>query len=149
MAHLKNLTERATLLDLFQAYPRMAQLSMALAQEILRAPGELERGLAAGEVGDFDVHPAGAAPPADAQRLEGRLLSGEAGGVALVLVALVLAIGDFVFGENPLEETLAVALDRVFHAGGLGNIDSSSDNHEDVFPDPCRRRRSVSSEPER
>lgn len=41
MAHLKNLTERATLLDLFQAYPRMAQLSMALAQEILRAPGEL------------------------------------------------------------------------------------------------------------
>ncbi len=41
MAHLKTLAVNATLLDLFQAYPRMARLSNALAQEILRAPGEL------------------------------------------------------------------------------------------------------------
>lgn len=41
MAHLKSLTEHATLIDLFRAYPRLAQLSNALAQEILRAPGEL------------------------------------------------------------------------------------------------------------
>ena len=41
MAHLKTLAVNATLLDLFQAYPRMARLSNALAQEILRGPGEL------------------------------------------------------------------------------------------------------------
>lgn len=41
MAHLKNLPEQSTLLDVLQAYPRMAQLTTALAQEIMRGPGEL------------------------------------------------------------------------------------------------------------
>ena len=41
MAHLKNLPENATLIDVFKAYPKLDKLANALAQEILRGDGEL------------------------------------------------------------------------------------------------------------
>lgn len=41
MAHLNKLPQDATLLDVFKAYPRTGELANALAQHILRGPGEL------------------------------------------------------------------------------------------------------------
>lgn len=41
MAHLTQLPQNATLLDVFEAYPQAGQLANALAQHVLRAPGVL------------------------------------------------------------------------------------------------------------
>ncbi len=68
-----------------------------------------DRGSASGLARDLNVTPAYAMVPAGAERLHGRFLGGEAGGVAFHPVSLGIAVADFAFSENTVKKAVAMA----------------------------------------
>ena len=77
---------------------------------------------------DLDVLPGEAAAPARAERLEGRLLGGEAGGVVLRGRAARVAVGALPFGEDALAEARR-ARQHFTHAGDFGKVYADGDDH--------------------
>jgi YfiH family protein len=90
---------------------------------------EPQHRLAAGLIGNFDVAPADSVTPAGAQRFHCGFFHREAAGIALELIFVALAIGDFRGREEALEEGLAVALDGRLNAIDLCDIQSQADDH--------------------
>jgi len=92
-------------------------------------------GLAHGVGDHLHLPPADAVPAqADAQGLGEGLLGSEAQGKGGVAPAgLALAIGDFLGGEDAVQEALAVALDGGGDTGYLDQIDSDTIDHKGSF----------------
>ena len=99
-------------------------------EEVARVPGELEKRRAQLVGGDFDVVPGEAVAPARAERLEGRLLGGEARGVVLrrVRLAARVAVGALTFGEDALAEARR-AREHFTHAADFDNVYPDGDDH--------------------
>src|SRR5579862_7899873 len=95
-------------------------------REFGRLAAELQRGLAACGADDFDIAPADTVGPAGAEGFHRGFLGGEASGVTLKFVAMLLAVFHFGGRKEAFEERRAVARD-----GRLDAIDFS-----DVQPEP-------------
>src|SRR5204863_1203063 len=77
----------------------------------------------------LDITPAHAMIPACPQRFHPSFFGREARGIALHPICLRLAIANFTFGKNALENTLSVTLDRLSYARNFGNVDARTDDH--------------------
>ena len=98
-------------------------------EEGLGVAGELEDGSAHLVGDDLDVVPREAVAPARAERLEGRLLGGEARGVVLDGVRPArVAVGALFFGEDALAEARR-AREHFTHAADFDNVYPDGDNH--------------------
>ena len=98
-------------------------------EEVAGVAGESEEGGAQLVGSDFDVVPGEAVAPARAERLEGRLLGGEARGVVLRRVgAARVAVGALRFGEDALAEARR-ALEHFTHAADFDNVYPDGDDH--------------------
>ena len=100
-----------------------------LFEEVAGVAGELEEGCAQLVGGDLDVVPGEAVAPARAERLEGRLLGGEARGVVLDGVgAARVAVGALLLGEDALAEARR-AREHFTHAADFDNVYPDGDDH--------------------
>ena len=100
-------------------------------EERARAAGE-SKGRGAHVVRrDFDVVPGEAVAPARAQRLEGRLLGGEARGVVLRRrgTAARVAVGALLLGEDALAQPRR-ARERFTDAADFDNVYADGDDHD-------------------
>jgi len=98
-------------------------------EEFAGAAVEEEGGGAAGGVDDLDVLPREPAAPARAERLEGRLLGGEARGVVLRRGrAAPVAVGPLALGEDALAQARR-ARERFTQAGDFGKVYADGDDH--------------------
>ena len=98
-------------------------------EEVAGVAGELEEGRAEFVGGDLDVVPGEAVAPARAERLEGRLLGGEARGVVLRRArAARVAIGALLFREDALAEARR-AREHFTHAADFDNVYPDGDDH--------------------
>jgi hypothetical protein len=77
---------------------------------------------------DFDRPPEHLRRVASAQRLHGRFLGGEAPGEVNRRVPATKTVGDLAFGEDALDEALAVSLDRVLDARDVGGVDAETND---------------------
>src|SRR5579872_1399338 len=103
---------------------------------------EGKRRFAAREVRYFEILPAHAAAPAGADRFHASFLRGKTGGVTLKLVRLAFDIRDLVRGEDPVDETRAMAANRFTNPGNFGEIGTDSNDHNSAPVDvivslPC------------
>ena len=85
---------------------------------------------AAGLTRDFNVTPAYAMVPASAQRLHGRLLGREAGGVPFHPVGLGVAVANLAFGEHAMQKAFPMASQSLRDARDFRNVNAGADNHE-------------------
>src|SRR5918993_1240957 len=98
-------------------------------EEVAGVAGELEEGRAQFVGGDLDVVPGEAVAPARAERLEGRLLGGEARGVVLRGVrAARVAVGALLLREDALAEARR-ARQHFTHAADFDNAYPDGDDH--------------------
>ena len=98
-------------------------------EEVAGVAGELEVGRAEFVRGDLDVVPGEAVAPARAERLEGRLLGGEARGVVLDGVrAARVAVGALLLGEDARAEARR-ARQHFTHAADFDNVYPDGDDH--------------------
>ena len=98
-------------------------------EEVAGVAGDLEEGRAEFVGGDLDVVPGEAVAPARAERLEGRLLGGEARGVMLCGVrAARVAVGALLLGEDALAEARR-ARQHFTHAANFDNVYPDGDDH--------------------
>ena len=100
-----------------------------LFEKVAGVAGELEEGRAQLVGGHFDVVPGETGAPARAERLEGRLLGGEARGVVLDGVrAARVAVGALLLCEDALAEARR-AREHFTHAADFDNVYPDGDNH--------------------
>ena len=100
-----------------------------LLEEVAGVAGELEEGRAQFVGGDLDVVPREAVAPARPERLEGRLLGGEARGVVLGGArAARVAVGALLLGEDALAEARR-ARQHFTHAADFDNVYPDGDDH--------------------
>ena len=99
-------------------------------EEFARVAGEEEEGGARLVGGDLGVVPGEAVAPARAERLEGRLLGGEARRVVLRAGrgAARVAVGALPFGEDALAEARR-AREHFTHAPDFDNVYPDGDDH--------------------
>lgn len=98
-------------------------------EEVAGMAGELEERRAEFVGDNLDVVPGEAGAPARAERLEGRLLGGEARGVVLHVVrAARVAVGALLFGEDALAEARR-ARQHFTHAADFDNVYPDGDDH--------------------
>lgn len=98
-------------------------------KEVAGVAGELKERRAQLIGGYLDVVPGEAVAPARAERLEGRLLGGEARGVVLHEVrAARVAVGALLFGKDALAKARR-ARQHFTHAADFDNVYPDGDNH--------------------
>ena len=98
-------------------------------EEVAGVARELEERGAQLVRGHLDVVPGESVAPARAERLEGRLLGGEARGVVLRRVrAARVAVGALLFGEDALAEARR-AREHFTHAADFDNVYPDGDDH--------------------
>lgn len=106
----------------------MPRLDAAVGGEGGGDAGKLQRRLTRGQTDHLDVAPRNPVPPTSAQRLEGCLLRGEAGGEVLThALGPPARVGDFGLGETARKKSLAVPFEQVGDAVNVREIDAVAD----------------------
>ena len=97
--------------------------------EFRRDAMEPERWFARGHVGDFKVAETYPVAPARPDCLHAGFLGGKPRGVPLEAIRFALDVGDFRGGEDPLQESSAVTLNRRADPRHFTKIHAGADNH--------------------
>ncbi len=87
---------------------------------------------ASGFAAHFHVTPAHTVVPACAESLHGSFLSCKARGVTLHAVGLRFTVTDFAFGEDSMQETIAMTRYGLSNARDFRDVNSGPDDHEEL-----------------
>ena len=98
-------------------------------QPLGRAAGKLHRWLSARQIDDAHVAPEHAVVEPRAERLRTRLFCGEAFRVGSGAIGPALGLHPLRFGEDAVEEAVAIALDCFFDTADIDQVAADADDH--------------------
>jgi hypothetical protein len=103
-------------------YADMHMLDAGLFQDFTRASLQGDNRRSTLPVSHFNVAPSDTSTPPGSKGLEHRFFGGPAAGIVLSCRLLGRAIGDFMFGINPVDEQFAMSFDHLSYAQALDDV---------------------------